>query len=93
MILPPTVDAIMTELINVLLFASVRDAVGQSELAVSLPQPATVANLRSALHQRLGGTDIATESLLIAVNQEYASDATVIAPDAEVACFPPVSGG
>jgi hypothetical protein len=43
--------------------------------------------------RKFGYSTRALPSSVVAINHEFASDEQVIAPDAEVALFPPVSGG
>jgi molybdopterin converting factor subunit 1 len=79
--------------IPVLLFARAKDLVGSERIAVSLPDGATVGALRAHLaaeHPKLKGL---IERSAFAVNDEFADDATFLAPDAEIALLPPVSGG
>jgi molybdopterin synthase sulfur carrier subunit len=84
--------------IQVRYFASLREALGAGEaveVTASAPAP-TVLALREALiarggpHARVLGRDRAVRC---AVNQAMAEDTTPIPPSAEVAFFPPVTGG
>lgn len=79
--------------VEVLLFASVREAVGQRRLTVMTPDGATVEDLLQRLvsdYPKLAGH---TGTLMAAVNQEYVQRDTVLHDDDEVAFIPPVSGG
>jgi molybdopterin converting factor subunit 1 len=78
--------------VTVLLFASYADALGASSLSVSLPPDATVADLLAELRTRPGAERL-PPSPLVAVNQRYASGASVVRPGDEVAVIPPVAGG
>jgi molybdopterin converting factor subunit 1 len=75
------------------LFARARDVAGADSIRVTLPSGATVARLRQALCEACPGLTSLAGGLLVAVNAQYASDALPLSADAEVACFPPVSGG
>jgi molybdopterin synthase sulfur carrier subunit len=84
--------------IQVRYFASLREALGAGEaidLAPMGPAP-TVAMLRDALAAR-GGRHAEVlgrgRAVRCAVNQSMADDATPIPVTAEVAFFPPVTGG
>jgi molybdopterin converting factor small subunit len=78
---------------TVKVFALVRQLAGQETLAVDLPPGATVADLRRAIaEQHPALTDLVAHALF-AVNADYATDATPIPTDADLACIPPVSGG
>lgn len=83
-------------MLNVLYFASLREALGLANEPLPLPEPATVAALLDTLRARGGAWSIALASdkrWRVAVNQEMAAlDAPLQAGD-EVAIFPPVTGG
>ncbi len=79
--------------VHVRLFAAAREAVGSPEISIELSEPATVADLKRALAARFPGLFPMMPSVLIAVSAEYADDASMIPPGAEVAVIPPVSGG
>lgn len=79
--------------IEVKLFAIARERVGSATLPLSLPEGATVADLRSALAQACPDLAGLVPQMLIAVNAEYADDLQPLSPGAEIACIPPVSGG
>lgn len=79
--------------IKVRLFALARDCAGAPEVAIDLPAPATVGALKTALAQAHPALAPLMPSLMFAVDDSYASESTVIPPGAEVAAFPPVSGG
>ena len=52
-----------------------------------------VADLREALGEQVPQLRPILANLLVAVGTDYATDATPLDPTAEIACFPPVSGG
>ncbi|MFN0055157.1 MAG: MoaD/ThiS family protein [Planctomycetales bacterium] len=79
--------------VQVQLFARARDLAGSGCVSLELPDPARVGDLRAALAARIPQLDRLVSSLLVAVGNEYASDDFPLAAGAEVACFPPVSGG
>jgi len=82
--------------IRLLLFGALRDSVGAKETALALPAGATVATLREQFSEQLGGApafDATAERLRVAVNREFADDATPLRDGDEVAFLPPVSGG
>jgi molybdopterin synthase catalytic subunit len=79
--------------VRVLLFAILRDRAGVSEVALDLPQGATVAAAAEAVFGRFPELRGAARSLAYAVNRAYCRpDATLKDAD-EVALIPPVSGG
>jgi molybdopterin synthase catalytic subunit len=74
------------------LFAGLRELAGSPSLALSLAEPATVADLLAALEGTpVGG--LPARSFIVAVNREYAEGADPVGPGDEVALIPPVSGG
>jgi len=79
--------------VTVQLFAGAREAAGADRLELALPEPATVATLRSELAARAPALARFGRGLWIAVDNEYAADDAPLAPHSEIACFPPVSGG
>ena len=83
---------IMSQPHNVLLFGITRDLVGQNRLTVDLPANSRVADLMASLHQQYP-TLAGVQSILIAVNSEYADADLMLKPTDEIALIPPVSGG
>ena len=79
--------------ISVQLFAVARDLARCESLTLSVPEGATVSQLREQLFARFPELVPFAGSLQIAVDQQYASDATLLTADQEVAIIPPVSGG
>ena len=78
-------------------FASVREAVGTGEEHLDLPEGvATVGALRDLLVARGGAWAEAlgtNRSLRMACNQSMCNASAPVADGAEVAFFPPVTGG
>ena len=77
---------------KILLFGVTRDILGSESGSVSLPEGSSVYDLRTKLiadFPALGKLN----SLMIAVNNEYAEDSTLINSSDEIALIPPVSGG
>jgi molybdopterin synthase catalytic subunit len=81
--------------IRVLFFGAARDVVDQNSslLLLTLETPATVARAFQQLVTQFHGLERFGRSLLFAVNQEYATQETVLENNDELAIFPPVSGG
>jgi molybdopterin converting factor subunit 1 len=81
-------------ILDVKLFARLRDLAGGAEsVPVTLAEGATVADLRKQLVEAFPELAPLVLKCAVAVNHEFADDATILAPDAEVALIPPVSGG
>lgn len=79
--------------LEVKLFATLRDRAKARQVAVELKDGATVAALRQCLAADYPALVPALSTCIAAVNQEFASDNTLLHPGDEVALFPPVSGG
>jgi len=84
-----------TVTVTVRYFASLREALGASE-ALELAAGSTLGQLRDRLIQR-GGAHAQVlargRALRCALNQVMADEASAVADGAEVAFFPPVTGG
>lgn len=78
---------------TVRLFAVARERVGRGEIALELPEGATVADLRAALADQFPPLAPIADRVMIAVDSEYADDAMVVPAGANLAVIPPVSGG
>lgn len=79
--------------LSVKLFARARDLAGASQIELEVPDQATVGDLRLALTRNFPALAPLSPILLIAVGTDYADDEMRLPPAADVACFPPVSGG
>ncbi|MDX1654361.1 MAG: MoaD/ThiS family protein [Candidatus Competibacteraceae bacterium] len=75
--------------IRVKYFASLRDRLGRTEDRLEVEAPLTVAEVWS----RLWPNTPLPPNILAAVNMEYADLDHPVADGAEVAFFPPVTGG
>lgn len=78
---------------KLLLFARAAELAGTTRLDIVLPAQATIADLRRALIEQVPALQPLAATLFIALNNQYASDTDLIPDNAEIACFPPVSGG
>lgn len=79
--------------VNLLFFATLKDLAGTRHTEVELEPGTDVAALKAWLPERFPKLRPALTSVLVSVNREYAFDQDVIPEGAEVALFPPVSGG
>ena len=79
--------------VKILYFATLKDAAGVSQHTFSLPEGADVAMLKEKLSESYPKLELALPNAVIAVNQNFALDDMLIPPNAEIAIFPPVSGG
>ena len=79
--------------VKVLFFATLRDKAGKASADIELAEGSTVTALKQHLLQLFPALPQSSSTILVAVNNEYAFDEDVIPADAEIALFPPVSGG
>lgn len=82
-------------MITVKYFASIRESIGHSQESLSSTAP-TLGALRDELIARGGpyAESLARgKAVRMALNQTMADEATELADSAEVAFFPPVTGG
>jgi molybdopterin converting factor subunit 1 len=85
--------SIPTIRVKILFFANLRELAGIKEFSLEIAEGTQVDELKNLLCQEYPNLKHAMESILVAVNKEFAFDEDVIPADAEVAFFPPVSGG
>ena len=80
-------------MIELLLFASSKDLFGKSQITIELPDESTVGDLKAALKERQPDAASLIQHCAFSVDQQYATDTTVILAKHEIAMIPPVSGG
>ena len=80
--------------IKILFFATLRDKAGTRSTETEIPAGATVRDLKGLLIEQFPNLDWQImDHCLASVNQDYHADEDEIPAGAEVAFFPPVSGG
>ncbi len=79
--------------VKLLFFAALRDRAGVKSLELEIPGGMTVRELKDKISSDYPNLRSSMEAVLISVNKEYAFDDAVLPADAEIAMFPPVSGG
>lgn len=89
--MPPT--SARTHQVEVLLFASLREAVGADRLSVEVEPGATAGDLLALLAARHPAVARQGRALAVAVNHEVVPPGHALAPGDEVALLPPVGGG
>ena len=79
--------------IKLFFFATVRDRVGAKSLEMDIPLDMTIQGLKDKLVNDYPNLAASMPSVLFTINREYAFDDALVPQDAEIALFPPVSGG
>ncbi len=75
---------------HILLFAHLQETIGQSKITIDLPQ-CTVGEVKEWVASNY--PNISLQQVMAAVNEEFATDATIVQPEDTVAFIPPISGG
>jgi molybdopterin converting factor subunit 1 len=83
----------MTNRVKLLFFATLRDRAGTKSMELDIPANLTVQGLKDKISSEYPNLRESMSSVLITINREYALDDAVIPSNAELAMFPPVSGG
>lgn len=79
--------------IEVQFFALCREKTGRETFTLELTAESVLADAREQVLKRFPDLQPIADSLLFAVDGEYAGSETRLQPESTVACFPPVSGG
>ena len=79
--------------VKLLFFATLRDRAGMRSMEIDVPLDLTIQGLKEKISKEYPNLKESMRSVLITINREYAFDEAIIPLDAEVAMFPPVSGG
>lgn len=79
--------------VKLLFFATLRDRAGTRSIELEIPADLTVQGLKDQISAEYPNLKDSMSSVLITINREYAFDDAVIPQNAELAMFPPVSGG
>lgn len=79
--------------INVLFFATLRDRAGTKSTELEIPADTTVDALKCLIVDSYPGLKETMDTVVISINREFAFDESIVPENAEVAMFPPVSGG
>ncbi len=79
--------------VSLLLFAGLRDAIGERSLCMELDEGSTVADLKRRLGVDYPRIEPMLETVVCAIDDDYVSFEAPLHDGAEVAMIPPVSGG
>lgn len=79
--------------VTVLFFASLKERAGKGRAEIDLPSGSAVSELKKQLITTYPGLGGALEAAVVSIDQSFAFNEDVVPDGAEVAIFPPVSGG
>ena len=79
--------------IKVIFFATLREYAGARTVEMEIPVNTSVTDLRKLVIDKYPQMRLSKNAIIASINREFASDEQIIPPDAEIALFPPVSGG
>jgi molybdopterin converting factor subunit 1 len=79
--------------VKVMFFATLRDYVGKKSEDVEIPFNTTIGGLLDFLVVTYPNLEKVKDTIMVAINREYATNEQIIPEGAEIAFFPPVSGG
>ena len=83
----------MSEQARVLFFATLRDITGVKETQIEFQPGASVADIKAMVLEKYPALQRNMDTLIVALNHEFAADGDRVPDRAEIAMFPPVSGG
>lgn len=79
--------------VQVLFFSHLKERAGAARVTLQLPPGATIADLKQRLVETYPALQAAMQTVIVSVNREFGFDEEMLPKGAEVAIFPPVSGG
>lgn len=79
--------------IKLLFFATLRDRAGTKSMDIEIPEDLTIQGLKDKLATDYPNLAQSMSSVIVTINREYAFDEAIVPQNAEIALFPPVSGG
>lgn len=79
--------------VKIMFFATLRTRAERRSMELEIENNLTVAGLKEILIAQIPALEASLPSTLISINREFAFDEELIPEGAEIALFPPVSGG
>jgi len=79
--------------VTLLFFATLRDITGERRVIKKIPEDMLISGLKEILVDEFPGLKEIMASVIVSLDHEFAFDNSPIPADAEIALFPPVSGG
>jgi molybdopterin converting factor subunit 1 len=79
--------------VTILFFATLRDLTKESRISKTVPDDLVIGSLKELLVLEYPAIKGIMGSVIVSMNHEFAFNDAVITENAEIALFPPVSGG
>jgi len=83
----------MSDSARVLFFATLREKTGVHETTIVFPPGSHISEIKDIILEKFPALRQMMDSIIVALNHEFAFDEDVVPNEAEIAIFPPVSGG
>jgi molybdopterin converting factor subunit 1 len=83
----------MSDKARVLFFATLREKAGMNEISIEFPERSRISEIKNLILERFPALNQYIETMIVALNHEFAFDDDLVPDEAEIAMFPPVSGG
>ncbi len=83
----------MSDHAKVLFFATLREKAGVRETTIEFPQGSHVSDIKNIVLEKYPALTSSMDTIIVALNHEFGFDEDIVPDEAEIAMFPPVSGG
>jgi molybdopterin converting factor subunit 1 len=83
----------MSDHARILFFATLRDRTGVREVTIEFPRGAHISDIKKIVLENYPAIERIMDTLIVALNHEFAFDEDIVPNEADIAMFPPVSGG